>query len=123
MLIHYTAVFSLSKTAIAVLTEKQDNTYTCVHANTSHRVMQKFYKNSMTVIMKNSIMIINSGAHILRCIMWLMRIPQKNSLTIKCENSIMNICAAALMHYTAICGFYNTVYAELLQHNLHNIPC
>ena len=30
----------------------------------------------------------------------------------KSENSMMNICAAALVHYAAICGFSKTVYAE-----------
>ena len=38
----------------------------------------------------------------------------------KCENSIMNICVAALVHYTALCGFHETAYAELYQ-NQHKL--
>ena len=61
----YTALCGLHKTAYAGLTEKQQNNYTCVHAYTSHRVMRKFYKNSMTITIKSSLSIIHNGAHII----------------------------------------------------------
>ena len=45
-------------------------------------------------------------------------------MMIKSENSMMNICAAALIFYAALCGFHKTVHAENdnNQHNLQKIP-
>ena len=72
-----------------------------------------FIKQHIRYYNQNSLMILHTGAHILGRIIWFMRKLQKNSMMIKSEISIMNICAAALVHYAAICGFHETVYAEL----------